>query len=65
MQNEIIKITSSVLSNPDPKVQSKILKTLNTDFAEQQADFIESLTAQQIINSGLLLVMNTRNKKCS
>jgi hypothetical protein len=47
MQNEIIKINHSVFSNPNAEIQSKINKTLNTNFAEQQADFIEEITEQK------------------
>jgi hypothetical protein len=45
MQNDIIAINHSVLGSTNPKVQAKINKTLNTDYAEAQADFIESLSA--------------------
>jgi hypothetical protein len=47
LQNEIIKINSAILSNPKDEVQAKILKTLNTDFAEKQADFIEKLNSNK------------------
>lgn len=50
LQNKIIKIHTSVLTNPDDKIQSKINGILSTDYAEEQADLIDSLTnkAEQI-----------------
>lgn len=44
LQNEIIKITSAVLSNPKDEVQAKINKVLSTEYAEDQANYIEKLT---------------------
>lgn len=44
MQNEIIKINHSVFGNDNDEIQRKIAKTLNTDFAEEQAEFIEKLS---------------------
>lgn len=43
MQNELIKINHAVMGSNNPKVQAKINKTLNTDFAEQQAELIDGL----------------------
>lgn len=43
MQNDIINITKSVLTNPNNDIQAKISKTLNTDYAEKQANFIDEL----------------------
>jgi len=44
MQNELIKINHAVFNNPDPKLQAKIARVLNTKFAEKQAMKIEELT---------------------
>lgn len=44
LQNKIIKIHSSVLTNPDDKIQSKINGILSTDYAEEQAEMIDNLT---------------------
>lgn len=43
LQNEIIKINHSVMGANIPQVQSKINKTLNTDYTEAQAQFIDGL----------------------
>lgn len=47
MQNTIIKINHAVFANPNPEIQNKINKTLNTDFAEEQATKIEELFAEK------------------
>lgn len=47
MQNKIIQIHNAVFSNPDKAIQSKINKTLNTNYAEDQADMIEGLLAEK------------------
>lgn len=44
LQNDIIKMTSSVLSNPKAEVQAKVNKVLSTQDVEKEADFIEELT---------------------
>lgn len=44
IQNDIIKIHNSVLSNPAKEVQAKVTRVLTTKFAEKQADFIESIS---------------------
>lgn len=43
LQNEIVKIKKSVLSNPNLEIQAKITRVLNTDYSERQAKFIEEL----------------------
>lgn len=44
LQNKIVKIHSAVLTNPSDTIQSKINGILSTDYAEEQADLIDSLT---------------------
>lgn len=44
LQNKIVKIHSAVLTNPSDAIQSKINGILSTDYAEEQADLIDSLT---------------------
>lgn len=43
LQNKIVKIHSAVLTNPSDTIQSKINGILSTDYAEEQADLIDSL----------------------
>lgn len=43
IKNNIIRIHNSVLSSSNPNIQSKINDVLNTDFADQQAEYIDSL----------------------
>lgn len=43
LQNEIIKINRAVLGSDNPIIKAKINKTLNTDYAEEQAKFIDDL----------------------
>jgi hypothetical protein len=45
LQNELIKINHSVMGSNKASVQSKINKTLNTDFAEDQANKIEAMSS--------------------
>lgn len=48
LQNELIQVNHSVFSNPKSEIQAKINKTLNTDFAEQQADMIDSIVNSSV-----------------
>ena len=43
LQNKIIKIKRAILGSDNKQVQAKINKTLNTDYAEEQAEFIDEL----------------------
>jgi predicted NAD-dependent protein-ADP-ribosyltransferase YbiA (DUF1768 family) len=43
LQNEIIKIHTAVLSNPDKEVQKKINNILSIDYAKEQAENIDSM----------------------
>lgn len=43
-ENNMIKIHSSVLSNPNPEMQKKINKILSMDFAKSQAELIQGLS---------------------
>lgn len=42
LENELVKIHSSVLSNPSSEVQTKINKVLSMDFAKSQAELIQN-----------------------
>ena len=44
LQNKIVKIHASVLTNPSDSIQSKINGILSTDYAEEQAEMIDNLT---------------------
>jgi predicted NAD-dependent protein-ADP-ribosyltransferase YbiA (DUF1768 family) len=43
LQNEIIKIHTAVLSNPDKEVQKKINNILSIDYAKEQAENIDNM----------------------
>lgn len=43
LQNKIVNVHKSVLTNPSDAVQSKINGILSTDYAEEQADIIDEL----------------------
>lgn len=43
LQNKIINVHKSVLTNPNDEVQAKINGILSTDYAEEQADIISAL----------------------
>jgi len=47
LHNKIIKITRAVYENPSNKMQSKINKSLGTQYAEDQANFINSLISDK------------------
>jgi predicted ester cyclase len=44
LQNKIVKINQAIYANPNLEIQAKIAKTLNTDFAEEEANYISELT---------------------
>lgn len=46
LQNTIVGIHNAIFSNP--KIQNKIVKTLNTDYAEKQADFIDGIISSNV-----------------
>ena len=46
LENDFIKLHISVFNNPSTEMQSKINKVLSMDFARQQADLIQELTAE-------------------
>jgi hypothetical protein len=48
LQNTIVGIHHAVFSNP--QIQDKIVKTLNTDYAEEQADFIDGIISGEADN---------------
>jgi len=50
-ENEFIKTHLAVFNNPDVNVQNKINKVLSIDFASNQADLIENLTAEGVKNA--------------
>lgn len=50
IQNRIIDIYHSIFSNPDPGIQKSINSVLNTDFSEQQAEFISGLSQKSDYN---------------
>lgn len=61
-QNEIIKAYNSVLGNGDNRIQQKINKVLSTDFAEQQADLIDSLISEGKDNSNFSILSDQYQK---
>jgi hypothetical protein len=50
-ENEFIKTHLAVFNNPDVNVQNKINKVLSIDFASDQANLIEELTAEGVKNA--------------
>lgn len=46
LHNEIIKITHSVYANQSDEVQAKVARTVNTKYAEDQANYIDGLISQ-------------------
>ena len=50
-ENEFIKTHLAVFNNPDISVQNKINKVLSIDFASDQANLIEELTAEGVKNA--------------
>jgi hypothetical protein len=46
LENDFIKLHTSVFNNPSSKMQSKINKVLSMDFARQQADLIQDLASE-------------------
>lgn len=46
LENDFIKIHTSVFNNPTPEVQSKINKVLSMDFARQQADLMQDFISE-------------------
>jgi hypothetical protein len=46
LENDFIKLHTSVFNNPSPEMQSKINKVLSMDFARQQASKIQELSAK-------------------
>jgi len=52
-ENEFIKTHLAVFNNPDVNVQNKINKVLSIDFASEQANMIEELTAEGVKNAAI------------
>lgn len=52
-ENEFIKTHLAVFNNPDVNVQNKINKVLSIDFASDQANLIEELTAEGVKNAAI------------
>jgi hypothetical protein len=46
LENDFIKLHTSVFNNPSPEMQGKINKVLSMDFARQQASLIQDLSAE-------------------
>jgi hypothetical protein len=61
-QNEIIKSYSSILGASDPRVQRKINKVLSTDFAEDQANLLDSMTNTSKDNKNFTILSDQYQK---
>ncbi len=62
-ENELIKIHSSVLSNPSNTVQKKINKALSMDFAKGQAQLIQNEIESTIDNTYFTILSDSYQKE--
>lgn len=62
LENEFVKIHTSVLTNPDNEMQKKINKVLSMEFAKKQAELIDNTLNSNIDNANFTLLSDTYQK---